>query len=447
MKSDLPLDMFRAALDAADPYRVVTKALERRGGSFFAGTDAYDLDRFERILVVGAGKATARMALALEESLGAAIEKGLVIVKYGHTDAGLAKIEQREASHPLPDEAGIQATRSILDLITCAGESTLVICLLSGGASSLMVQPAPGISLEEKQGTTRLLLEAGASIGEVNCVRKHLSVVKGGRLAQAAHPAPVLALILSDVIGDPLDVIASGPTAPDPTTFRDAAGVIEKYRLAHLLPPAVAAFIERGTAGGEPETAKNGDPCFRRTRNLIVGGISIALAAARDQASAAGLPCEVITAGLQGEAREAARALAGFALRRKNALKPGERCCFLSGGETTVTVRGPGIGGRNQELALAFATEIENVPGITLLSAGTDGTDGPTDAAGAIVDGETAMKARQTGLDPKDYLDRNDSYVFFQQYDARTGDTSHLLTGPTGTNVMDVQIICIEKEK
>lgn len=445
MKKNLPLDIFRAALAAVDPHRAVKKAVERHGSRFFAGTDAYDLDRFKRIFVVGAGKATARMALAVEESLGAAIERGLIIVKYGHT-AELAKIEQREASHPFPDEAGVQATREILETVRNADENTLVICLLSGGASSLLVQPAPGVTLEGKQKTTRLLFDAGASIDQVNCVRKHLSVVKGGRLAQAAYPAPVLALILSDVIGDPLDVIASGPTAPDSTTFLDAAAVIEKYGLRHLLPAMVAAFLERGVAGKEAETAKNGETCFLRTRNVIVGGISIALAAARDKASAAGLPCRIITAALKGEARDAARTLAGIAVETRSRLNPGERCCLVSGGETTVTVRGPGIGGRNQELALAFAVQIDGVAGITLLSAGTDGTDGPTDAAGAIVDGETARKARQAGIDPEGYLVRNDSYSFFQQYDSLTGDAAHLLTGPTGTNVMDVQIMCIEKE-
>jgi glycerate-2-kinase len=445
MKRDLPMDIFRAALAAADPHRAVKKAIERQGSRFFAGTVAYDLDSFDRVVVVGAGKATARMALALEESLGSAIDKGLVIVKYGHT-ATLKKIEQREASHPLPDEAGMQATGRILELVRSADERTLVICLLSGGASSLLVRPAPGITLEGKQNTTRLLLEAGASIEEVNCVRKHLSSVKGGRLAQAAYPAPVLALILSDVIGDPLDVIASGPTAPDGTTFREAAAVIEKYGLRHLLPPQVAAFLERGAAGREPETAKHGDPCFLETRNHIVGGIDIALNAARDRASATGLACHIATSGLKGEARDAARTLALMALEKRNALKPGERYCLLSGGETTVTVRGPGTGGRNQELALAFAVEIDGVPGITLLSAGTDGTDGPTDAAGAIVDGETVKKARQAGIDPEAYLGRNDSYSFFRQYDSLTGEASHLLTGPTGTNVMDAQIICIEKE-
>jgi glycerate-2-kinase len=338
----------------------------------------------------------------------------------------------------------VRGTELILDQVRSADEKTLIICLLSGGGSALLVAPLPGITLEDKQKTTDLLLRAGASINELNAVRKHLSAVKGGRLAGTAFPASLVTLILSDVIGDRIDVIASGPTAPDSTTFADAARVIEQYGLKPELPRQVAAFIERGVSGQEPETIKSGDACFKRTQNVIVGGIAQALTAARERARALGYSAEIETAELQGEARDAARMLAEKAVQTRDRLKPGERRCLLFGGETTVTVRGKGKGGRNQELALAFALEIAGVPGITLLSAGTDGTDGPTDAAGAVVDGATVKDARLHGIRPETFLENNDSYAFFSSLDSVSGSKRHVMTGPTGTNVMDIQVVLIE---
>lgn len=441
----LLVDIFRGALAAVDPYEAVKKALLVKDKRIHVKGEVYDLDLFDRVIVVGAGKAVARMALAVEESLGNALSGGLIIVKYGHT-AFLRMIDQTEAAHPLPDSAGLQGTQKIIELLHSADEKTLVIFLVSGGGSALLVLPLPGVTLEEKQRVTDLLLKAGASINEVNAVRKHLSAVKGGRLAQKAYPASILTLILSDVIGNSLDVIASGPTAPDATTFTDAISVIEKYSLRQLFPETVLALIERGMKGQEPETAKNADPCFVRTRNFIVGGIDLALSAARNTALAADVSSEIKTAELQGDVQDAARLLGRTALQTRDSLKPGERRCLLFGGETTVKVRGEGLGGRNQELALAFALDIEGAAGITLLSAGTDGTDGPTDAAGAIVDGETAKRARDLGIDPRAYLERNDSYSFFKRFDLLAQQRSHLVTGPTGTNVMDIQIIFIEKD-
>lgn len=445
MKNSGPLlDMFTTALAAADPNRAAAKAFRFENDRLIAGGGVYDLGVFDRILVVGAGKATAAMAAAAEDALGSRIHSGIIVVKYGHAGT-LRAIEQVEAAHPVPDEAGGQATQRILELIRRADEKTLVVCLLSGGGSALLVSPLRGISLEDKQRTTELLLKAGATIDELNMVRKHLSAVKGGRLAQLAHPATVLTLILSDVIGDRLDVIASGPTAPDNSTFSDALQVIERYRLRPELPPAVAALLERGAAGQEPETVKSADPCFLRTRNAIVGSSAQALAAVREKAAALGWRPEVVTAELSGDARDAARLLARKAVAALDEMKQGERRCLLAGGETTVVVRGTGKGGRNQELALAFALEIRDIDGITLLSAGTDGTDGPTDAAGAVVDGSVAGKARSLGIHPEVYLGNNDSYAFFQRLDAQTGERHHLVTGPTGTNVMDIQIILIER--
>ncbi len=422
----------------------MTRAAHIENGYFYAAGARYELGAYTRILLVGAGKATARMALAMEDALGERISEGLIIVKKGHT-AGLRIVEQIEAGHPLPDEAGVQGTRRILELVRRADAKTLVICLLSGGGSSLLVAPLPRVTLEDKQRTTELLLRAGATIDDLNAVRKHLSAVKGGRLAQIAHPATVVTLILSDVIGDRLEVIASGPTASDTSTFADAATVIEKYGLKAAAPSQVVLFLERGKAGQEPETVKSGDVCFLNTRNVIVGSLAQALAAAREKAASLGWRAEVVTAELQGEARDAARLMARKALQTRDELGPGERRCLLYGGETTVTVRGNGKGGRNQELALAFAIEIAGTPGVTLLSAGTDGTDGPTDAAGAFVDGSTAQKAREYGVHPEPYLRNNDSYYFFSKLDALDKEKRHLMTGPTGTNVMDIQIILIQR--
>ncbi len=436
------LDIFNAALSAVDPYHAVIRSLRIENGRIYAGGSICGPDRFDRVIVVGAGKATAPMAAAVEDVLGSAIESGIIVVKYGHARK-LSIIGQVEAAHPVPDEAGVQGTEQVLGLARSAGENTLVISLLSGGGSALLVAPLPGITLEDKQKTTDLLLRAGASIKELNAVRKHLSAVKGGRLARAAYPAQMVTLVLSDVIGNALDVIASGPTVPDSTTFADAANVIERYGLKRDLPPRVVAFIERGLAGQEPETAKKGEACFKRTAQVIVGGLAQALSAAKKRADDIGWTAEVVTAELQGEARDAAVILARTALHVRDRLKPGERRCLLFGGETTVTVRGNGKGGRNQELALAFAAEMSGT-GITLLSAGTDGTDGPTDAAGAVVDGSTITKGRKLGLNPEAYLDNNDSYTFFAKLDALTDERHHLLTGPTGTNVMDLQIILVE---
>lgn len=437
--------IFDAALAAVDPYRAVLKSVRVTDGCLYVADARYDLDMFERILVLGGGKATARMAQALETLLGERISSGLVVVKHGHGVA-LKFIEQVEAAHPVPDAAGAAGAQRILALARDADEKTLVLCLLSGGASALLVAPAEGLSLPDKQAATDLLLRAGAPIEELNAVRKHLSAIKGGRLAQAAQPAQVLTLLLSDVIWDRLDVIASGPTVPDAATFGDALAVIAKYGLRDKMPPRVIAHLEQGASGRIGETAKAGDCCFAQTRNVVVGALGIALAAAEEESRRLGFVTRIIGAELQGEARAAARFLAQTARDTLAGMAPGERCCLLCGGETTVIVHGAGKGGRNQELALAFALEIEGQQGITLLSAATDGSDGPTDAAGALVDGNTAAHARSLGIDPVRYLEQNNSYAFFRCYDERSGEHSHLITGPTGTNVMDMQLLLLRKE-
>ena len=440
------LDIFSAALEAVDPYNAVLKAAWVEHKQLHIAGAKYDLAAYDRIIVVGAGKATARMALAVESLLGGKIAAGLIVVKDGHT-APLSIIEQVEAAHPVPNQAGIAGAQRILQLVRAADEKTLVICLFSGGASALLVAPVEGITLQDKQEATRLLLNAGASIFELNAVRKHLSSVKGGRLAQAAWPAQLVTLILSDVIGDPLDAIASGPTAPDNSTFTGAWEVIAKYGLQKNLPPRVADYLQRGIAGEVSETVKENDPCLDKTRNVIIAGIRQALAAATEKAGQLGYASRTISDTLPGEARDTARFLAQAALAELAMMKPNQRRCLLCGGETTVTVRGTGKGGRNQEFALAFALEIEGWQGVSLLSAGTDGSDGPTDAAGAMVDGSTASQARSLGIDPLSYLGNNDSYDFFQQFDAASGAHCHFKTGPTGTNVMDIQIVQLIKEE
>lgn len=438
------IEIFNAALAAVDPYNAVRNSAKVEEGCLHVADMRYDLATFSRIIVIGAGKATARMALAVETLLGERISAGLIVVKDGHT-LPLTIIEQVEAAHPVPNEAGEAGTKRILEMAQAADEKTLVVCLLSGGASALLVAPVDGVTLRDKQEVTSLLLNAGASIGELNAVRKHLSAVKGGRLAQAAYPAHMVTMILSDVIGDRLDVIASGPTAPDSASFADAWAVIEKYRMKGKTPLSIVSYLQQGMTGSVPETVKDGAPCLLATRNVIVGGIRRALAAAEKKSRQLGFAPEIVTAELQGEARDAARYLANAAHAALAGLKPGERRCLLSGGETTVTVRGQGKGGRNQELALAFALETEGLESVSLLSAGTDGGDGPTDAAGAIVDGNTSVLARSLGLDPVQYLDDNDSYSFFRQLDALSGEKNHVITGPTGTNVMDMQVLLLEK--
>jgi len=434
--------IFDAALEAADPGRAVRRHLVVENDGLRFHGNACRLADLDRILVVGGGKAAGAMGRAVEDILGDWISGGLLVTP-GGSHMPLRRISLVHASHPLPDEAGMRSALRILDLLLAADDRTLVICLLSGGASALLAAPAPGLQLADKQAVTELLLQAGAAIDELNAVRKHLSAIKGGRLARAAFPARLLTLILSDVIGDRLDVIASGPTVPDPTTFADAAAVIAKYGLWERLPARVSAFLRRGLAGGEPETIKAGDPCFARAKHAVVGSLSLAMDEAAAAARALGYGVEIVSRELRGEAREVGRILAEKALRARAGLSPGERLCLLSGGETTVRVLGSGRGGRNQELALAFALQIAATKGIEMLSAGTDGVDGPTDAAGAIVDGDTVALGKKFGLDAARFLENNDSYSFFSELDACSDGSRHVRTGPTGTNVMDIQVILV----
>jgi hydroxypyruvate reductase len=438
------LKIFDAALRAVDPFLLANEHLRLQGNHLAADPHHFGLDKVGDIVVVGAGKAAAAMGLAAEAALGDRISSGLLVLPRG-SRSPFRVLAQAHAAHPLPDEAGERAAREILSLAAGAGETSLVLCLLSGGASSLLAAPAPGVTLEDKREATDLLLRAGAGIGELNSVRKHLSAVKGGRLAAAAFPATVLTLAISDVIGDPPDVIGSGPTVADKTTFADAWAVIGKYGLQGRLPGRVREFLERGLAGMESETVKENDPRLARSTFVVIGNNASALAGARTKANAMGWNVEVSAAPVQGEARLAARALAVTAVKALARLYPGEKLCLLSGGETTVSVSGSGRGGRNQELALAFAMEISGQDGIEMLSVGSDGVDGPTDAAGAVVDGSTVERAARVGLDAAAFLADNDSYSFFSELDRRGGGHHHLKTGPTGTNVMDLQVLLLAR--
>ena len=441
-------EIFQSALKAVDPYEAVKPYAKKIHVIFQNGW-------YKKLLVAGFGKASCHMAKAMEDEFQGKIDAGVIITKYGHSIEQksfkvkndslkkAAELSSRqafklfEAGHPVPDENGIQGTEEIIKLLNDTDEKTLLVCLISGGGSALLVSPYENISLKDKQAITGLLLKSGADINELNTVRKHLSKVKGGRLAEAAFPARVISLIISDVIGDKLDVIASGPTSPDSTTYIEALSVIEKYGLTDKAPQSVLKVLRKGATGVIPETPKADSSIFDDIDNMIIGSNKKALGTAKAKAETFGLDADILSSEITGEAKEVAKELAQKAIAIKNSGKLKQPRCLISGGETTVIVKGNGLGGRNMELALAFAFEIEGIEGITLLSAGTDGTDGPTDAAGAIVNGQTLIKARSLGLDPQKFLNNNDSYNFFKEIDGL------LITGPTGTNVMDIQIMIV----
>jgi glycerate-2-kinase len=422
-------EIFFASLKAVDPYEVVRAHME-------GVLQRYHTGGYKEVFLIAIGKASCRMAEAAEEALEGINYRGGVITKYGHSEGFRSeRLSLYEAGHPVPDLKGQEATEELLRVAQNIDEKTLCLCLISGGGSALFVSPVEGLTLQDKQSITEALLRSGADIVELNTVRKHLSKVKGGRLAERLYPSFTMTFLLSDVLKDRLDIIASGPTVPDPSTYKDAYRVLQKYGLVDDAPEGILKVLNEGMKGLREETPKQDSPVFKKVENIIVGSNRTALYAAYRKAETIGLQPKILTDSLQGEAREAGRWLAEKAKEVKDALEG--PVCLISGGETTVTVKGKGKGGRNTELALSFALEIDGVEGITLLSAGTDGTDGPTDAAGAVVDSETIKKARARGLDPLLFLDDNDSYTFFHQ----TGEL--LITGPTGTNVMDIQIVIV----
>jgi len=429
--------IFLHAIHAVQPQTILSSHISLRNHVLHIGERKYPLSRYEKIFVAGTGKASASMAVNLEKILGTRITRGLINVKYGHSQK-LKRIRVQEAGHPLPDEKGLEGAKEMVEMLSHLTGNDLVIFLVSGGGSALLPLPVEGVTLVEKQATTNELLSCGASIQEINTLRKHLSRIKGGGLAKIVYPATLVSLILSDVIGDPLDAIASGPTVPDSTTYENCAWILNKYELWGKIPPSVASHIRAGMEGRKEETLKEGDPAFAKVYNLIVGNNLLAMTAARKAAQALGYRTLLLSSLVEGETREIAKVHAAIAkevLLSGNPIPP--PACILSGGETTVTLKGKGKGGRNQEFALAGALEIAGCEEILMMSAGTDGTDGPTDAAGAFADGKTVIRAKTMGLDPWSFLKENDSYSFFQ----RIGDL--LTIGPTGTNVMDLRIMLV----
>jgi hydroxypyruvate reductase len=435
-----------AALYAVEPARAVRQHMRREENRLTIGKQCYNLRDYARVFVVGAGKAGAPMARAAREVLGSYLSGGIVTTRATGDETVLSHsngLTLLAARHPVPDERGVQATRRIVDLLEQADEHDLVLVLLSGGGSALLTHPAPDMTLDDMQHLTELLLASGATINEINSLRKHLDTVKGGGLARAAAPATLATLVLSDVVGNPLDVIASGPTVPDSSTFADAFAVLERYDLREHVPVSIVERLRAGMRGDVPETPKADDPIFGNTQHVLVGSNEQAADAALHAARVEGCHTLLLTTRAQGEARVVGRLLGAIArevatsggaggLANPPLLRP---ACLILGGETTVTLRGTGKGGRNQELALAAVEEMAGLEHTALVTLATDGNDGPTDAAGAVVTGETLARAQALGLDPAAALANNDAYPFFDAL----GDL--LRPGPTHTNVNDLALL------
>lgn len=429
--------IFLAGVESVMPQRLITNVMSLKDNCLRIGNLNFPLETVENIYVVGAGKASAMMGEEVEKILGDCITEGHIIVKYGYSRK-LKYIGVTEAGHPVPDANGFKATREIINIAGTAGCNDLVICLLSGGGSSLLSDAPEGCSPGDMIKVNDLMIKSGASISEINAVRKHLSEIKGGQLARIVYPAALVNLILSDVPGDHLDVIASGPTVPDPTTYLQALSVLDMYGLTALVPTGILSILKNGDEGKRPETPKPGDPVFERAHNILVGSNRQALEAAKNRAMEFNVNAIIIDDQLQGDVSTIAEYLVETSLKFKNDKDEVKPVCLLFGGETVVKVNGSGKGGRNQHLALLIALLLQNKPGLTFLSAGTDGNDGPTDAAGAVVDSDTISLALLKGTDPEKYLTNFDSYHFFKS------SGGHIITGPTMTNVMDLIVVVVE---
>jgi len=469
------------AIESVGPYIIIKENVSINGSFLIIKTDktvsghggqngnseiSIDLTEFNRIFIIGAGKATAPMAQALEEILGDRISEGLIGVKPGHT-APLKCIKQIEGGHPVPNQGSITAAAKITELAEQGDKDSLFINLISGGGSALLTLPFSdnnhSLTLEDMQAVTQALLSCGATIQEINCIRKHLSSIKGGRLAEKCYPSRSINLILSDVVGDDLQSIASGLTVPDETTYRDAALILKKYGIEEKMPQAVRGLLSAGEQGIINETPKPENECFSNSQNILLGTNSVALAAAALEASRLGYNPVILSSRVTGEAREIAKFYSALAQegaaqaalsetepeaagRQRDPRAPlriyRKPVCILAGGETTVTIRGNGTGGRNQEMALSFLSEIASRPsafkGVLFASIATDGNDGPTDAAGAFASSDLAVRSAKQGLSINDYINNNDAYTFFSEIDGL------VKTGPTNTNVCDIQIIIIE---
>jgi glycerate-2-kinase len=433
----LALESLESALNAADPIQIIKSKLLLKGSTLQVNSHSFDLKKFRNIYVVGGGKASGSMAEALEELLGNRIKSGLINVPRGSKNK-TKRIRLHQASHPIPDETGVEGTRRMMGIAEQAEKDDLIICLISGGGSSLMPLPRGEVSIADKKEITNALLKSGATINEINTVRKHISDFKGGWLAKKAYPATILNLILSDVVSDPLDFIASGPTVPDSTTFNDAIRVLKKHGLWVKTPASIRKVLSEGEKGLIPETPKTGDKAFKKVVNIVVGNNRLASLAACECLKSDGLNTLLLSATLEGEARHVGVVLASVAREITMSGNPVSRPAgIVAGGETTVTVTGKGSGGRNQEIVLAAFQKLKGINGVAVASLSTDGIDGPTDAAGALADGRTLARAMKSGLAPEEYLANNDSYHFFSKLD------DLIFTGSTGTNVNDISIIVV----
>jgi hydroxypyruvate reductase len=434
--------IYLEALSAVDPTKILKERVRIEKNCLWIKIEdnserVFDLNKFDKIFLVGTGKSSNSMAQAIEDIFEDRLTEGVITTKYEHL-LPLKKTKIIEAGHPIPDQNGYEGAKIIRTMLKGSGPQDLVIFLLSGGASALLPFPANGIELKEKQEVTQLLLDCGADIKEINTIRKHISRMKGGWLAKWAYPSTVIGFILSDVVGDQLDAIGSGPTVPDSSTFDEAWEVLKKYKLLNRIAPSIKNFLKLGKEGKVEESIKMGDVVFEKVYNTIIGSNIISLRAAERKATSLGLNTLILSSFIEGETREVARVHTAIAKEVISSGNPIQRpACILSGGETTVTIKGHGLGGRNQEFALAGALEINGIEKVVLLSGGTDGTDGPTDAAGALADHTTIQRAKSMGMDPKVHLNNNDAYPFFQNL----GDL--LITGPTQTNVMDVRILLV----
>lgn len=435
-KREIAIEIFLAGIESVKPGNLIPQWVSLYRNSLNIDDRSYDLKKIDKVFVVGVGKASASMAQSIESILGSRINAGHVVTKYGHS-VPLRHINITEAGHPVPDENGLKGTESILSLVHSAQENDLVIFLVSGGGSALLADVPEGCSLNDLRLLNTILLKSGAGINEINCIRKHLSGIKGGMLAQATFPATLVSLIMSDVIGDPLDVIASGPTVPDPTTYADAIEIIDSLQIREEIPVNILDTLKEGYLRNRPETLKESDPGFSKTINIIIGNNELALQNSRLRGESFGYKTKVVNGTLDGDVEDVAGYIYKTALDEKKKLS-GNKVCLLFGGEPTVKIKGEGSGGRNQHLALLMAKLIKENSGITFLSGGTDGTDGPTDAAGAVVDSFTLLKAAYSGLEYDKYLDNFDSYNFFRQ------EGGLVKTGPTQTNVMDLMVLLIE---
>ncbi len=435
------IPVLMSAIQAVDPTQAVKRALVLQDNRIIFGDRTYNLEDTTHLWVVAIGKAGLPMAYAVEEILGELVTGGVVLTKQLHSHQSLdtARYQVLIGGHPVPDIHSLDGSQAILDLLSETRQDDLVIFLISGGGSALLTSPAEDLSITVIQALTSTLLSCGANINQINTLRKHLSQVKGGQLARWAAPSQAIALVLSDVIGDPLDVIASGPTVPDPTTYQEALDIMDQYQIRDSVPSIILGHLNRGVQGEIPETPKPGDPIFKRVCTQVIGNNYTAARAAADQARQLGFNTAILSTFVQGEARGVGRLLAGLARQVVETGEPLPKpACIILGGETTVTLRGKGLGGRNQEVALSTVTDLSGLAGTLVVTLATDGEDGPTDAAGAVVSGQTLERATGLGLDPAVFLDNNDAYHFFEPL----GDL--LRPGPTGTNVCDLNFIFVK---